>query len=81
MLPGRLRGRVAKAIDFFRTLGRRLPSFPSSQEIDREYIEGETAEEIGEIGEMTNIPDKSDRHPKRSQRNTKVAGSTSRVKL
>jgi hypothetical protein len=36
---------------------------PSSQEIDREYIEGETPEEIGEIAQMTGIPDKAQRHP------------------
>jgi len=43
---------------------------PSSHEIDREYIEGETAEEIGEISQMTDIPDKAERHPHAHQSQT-----------
>jgi hypothetical protein len=39
-----------------------LPPLPDEDLIDREYIEGETSDEIGEIGEMRNIPDMADRH-------------------
>lgn len=45
-----------------------MPNTPEAEAIDREYIEGETAEEIGEIGQMTDIPDKSERHPRRREK-------------
>jgi hypothetical protein len=64
-------GWVSRLITFFRYFRRRDPSNPCSNEIGREYIEGETANEIGEIGEMTNIPDKSDRHPTDFQKSEK----------
>jgi hypothetical protein len=63
MLSGRSSGILNAVKSIFRRFGRKLPSMPSSQEIDREYIEGETPEEIGEIGQMTSIPDKAQRHP------------------
>jgi hypothetical protein len=72
MSSGQLHRRVAKMVAFFRNLGRKLPLLPSSQIIDREYIEGETDEEIKEIGEMTNIPDKAERHPTHFRKKKKV---------
>jgi hypothetical protein len=64
MSSGRSSGILNAIKSLLRFFGRKLPSMPSSQEIDREYIEGETPEEIGEIGQMTNIPDKAERHPR-----------------
>ncbi len=49
---------------FSNFLRSRIRKLFHSKEIDREYIEGESPEEIGEIGQMTGIPDKSQRHPK-----------------
>ncbi len=46
----------------WRSLGQRLPSYPSAEVIDREYIEGESPEEIGELSQMTESPDKAQRH-------------------
>lgn len=73
MSYGRSPKLTEKIASFVRSLGRKLPSFRSSEEIDREYIEGETPEEIGEIGQMTDIPDKSQRHPHTESRSEKKA--------
>jgi hypothetical protein len=59
-----LRQLVARIGNKFRNLGSKskLPTLPDEDLIDREYIEGETTDEIGKIGEMRGIPDKADRH-------------------
>lgn len=63
MASERSPGILSAVIKLFRSFWLKRPSMPISQEIDREYIEGETPEEIGEIAQMTGIPDKAQRHP------------------
>jgi CBS domain-containing protein/uncharacterized protein (DUF2267 family) len=68
MASSRSPGIIKKIKVFTQSFGRKLPTFPSAELIDREYIEDETPEEIGEISQMTDIPDKSERHPHRLSR-------------
>ena len=66
-------GLIRRIFNRIRSAIQNQPLLPDSQKIDREYIEGETLEEIEEISQMTNIPDKAERHPARSRRKSKAS--------